>query len=53
MFNFQPSSKYVKKERAKEILAKAKPVVDWLENAEEESEEEDDGTVEVRKFACL
>jgi len=42
----KPSSKYVKKERAKEILAKAAPVIEWLQNASEESGDEEDNDVE-------
>ncbi|MEQ2269034.1 Eukaryotic translation initiation factor 5A-1 [Xenotaenia resolanae] len=48
------SKKYVSKELAKEIHAKAAPFVKWLKEAEEESEgseeeeeEEDDENVEV------
>lgn len=51
----QVSKKYVSKELAKEIHAKAAPFVKWLKEAEEESEgseeeeeEEDDENVEVR-----
>lgn len=49
----QVSKKYVSKELAKEIHAKAAPFVKWLKEAEEESEgseeekEEDDENVEV------
>lgn len=49
------SKKYVSKELAKEIHAKAAPFVKWLKEAEEESEgseeeeeEEEDENVEVR-----
>ncbi|CAD5224717.1 unnamed protein product [Bursaphelenchus okinawaensis] len=40
----KPSSKYVKKELAKEIIKKCEPLLVWLKEAEEEteSEEEDD-----------
>lgn len=47
------SKKYVSKELAKEIHAKAAPFVKWLKEAEEESEgseeeeEEEDENVEV------
>lgn len=50
----QVSKKYVSKELAKEIHAKAAPFVKWLKEAEEESEgseeeeEEDDENVEVK-----
>lgn len=52
---FQVSKKYVSKELAKEIHAKAQPFVKWLKEAEEESEgsedeeevEEDGDNVEV------
>lgn len=52
---FQVSKKYVSKELAKEIHAKAEPFVKWLKEAEEESEgseeeeeeEEDADNVEV------
>lgn len=50
------SKKYVSKELAKEIHAKAAPFVKWLKEAEEESEgseeeeEEDDGNVKVNQF---
>lgn len=53
MFCFKVSKKYVSKELAKEIHAKAAPFVKWLKEAEEESEgseaeeEEDDENVEV------
>lgn len=50
----QVSKKYVSKELAKEIHAKAAPFVKWLKEAEEESEgsddeeeEEEDENVEV------
>ena len=49
----QVSKKYVSKELAKEIHAKAAPFVKWLREAEEESEgsgedeEEDEDNVEV------
>lgn len=53
---YQVSKKYVSKELAKEIHAKAAPFVKWLKEAEEESEgseeeEEEDENVEVRLFA--
>ena len=38
----QISKKHVSKTKAKEIRDKAKPIVDWLRTAEEESSEEDD-----------
>lgn len=50
---FQVSKKYVSKELAKEIHAKAEPFVKWLKEAEEESEgseeeeEEEEDNVEV------
>lgn len=53
----QVSKKYVSKELAKEIHAKAAPFVKWLKEAEEESEgseeeeEEEDENVEVRLWA--
>lgn len=53
-FVFQVSKKYVSKELAKEIHAKAAPFVKWLKEAEEESEgseeeeEEEDENVEVQ-----
>lgn len=53
----QVSKKYVSKELAKEIHAKAAPFVKWLKEAEEESEgseeeeEEEDENVEVRLLA--
>lgn len=52
-FPHQVSKKYVSKELAKEIHAKAAPFVKWLKEAEEESEgseeeeEEEDENVEV------
>lgn len=52
-FCFKVSKKYVSKELAKEIHAKAAPFVKWLKEAEEESEgseaeeEQDDENVEV------
>lgn len=56
-FLLQVSKKYVSKELAKEIHAKAAPFVKWLKEAEEESEgseeeeeEEDDENVEVTVF---
>lgn len=54
----QVSKKYVSKELAKEIHAKAAPFVKWLKEAEEESEgseeeeEDDDENVEVRFYGC-
>lgn len=54
-FIFKVSKKYVSKELAKEIHAKAAPFVKWLKEAEEESEgseeeeEEDDENVEVKQ----
>lgn len=53
------SKKYVSKELAKEIHAKAAPFVKWLKEAEEESEgsgadeEEDEDNVEVMTYHCL
>lgn len=44
------SKKYVSKETAAEIHAKAQPFLKWLQEAEEEEtteEEEDDGDVDV------
>lgn len=55
----QVSKKYVSKELAKEIHAKAAPFVKWLKEAEEESEgsgadeEEDEDNVEVMTYHCL
>lgn len=54
-FIFKVSKKYVSKELAKEIHAKAAPFVKWLKEAEEESEgsdgeEEEDENVEVNQF---
>lgn len=49
------SKKYVSKELAKEIHAKAEPFVKWLKEAEEESEgseeeeDDDEDNVEVKK----
>ena len=54
VFLHQVSKKYVSKELAKEIHAKAAPFVKWLKEAEEESEgseeeeEEEDENVEVQ-----
>uniref|UniRef100_A0A914P742 Uncharacterized protein n=1 Tax=Panagrolaimus davidi TaxID=227884 RepID=A0A914P742_9BILA len=45
-----PSSKYINKGFAKEIITRCQPVLKWLEEAEEDSEEEsgeDDDDVEV------
>lgn len=42
----QVSKKYVSKELAKEIHAKAAPFVKWLKEAEEESEGSDEGEEE-------
>ncbi|MFH4983262.1 hypothetical protein AB6A40_009971 [Gnathostoma spinigerum] len=42
----KPSKKYVKKKLCEEIIEKAKPVLEWLKNAEEDSEESDDEAVE-------
>lgn len=56
-FILKVSKKYVSKELAKEIHAKAAPFVKWLKEAEEESEgseeeeEEDDENVEVNLFS--
>lgn len=56
---FQVSKKYVSKELAKEIHAKAEPFVKWLKEAEEESEgsdeedEEDEDNVEVMTNSVL
>lgn len=53
MFLLKVSKKYVSKELAKEIHAKAEPFVKWLKEAEEESEgseeenEGDEDNVEV------
>lgn len=54
---FKVSKKYVSKELAKEIHAKAAPFVKWLKEAEEESEgsdaeeeEDDDENVEVISY---
>lgn len=61
VFLLQVSKKYVSKELAKEIHAKAAPFVKWLKEAEEESggseeeEVEDDENVEVtdrRRSLC-
>lgn len=41
------SKKYVKKDVAEQIHAKAKPFIDWLRTADEESDEDDDEGVEV------
>lgn len=49
------SKKYVSKELAKEIHAKAEPFIKWLKEAEEESEgseeeeDDDEDNVEVKK----
>jgi len=45
----KPSKKYVSKEVAEEIHAKAEPVIKWLREADEESdsESEEDGDVEI------
>ena len=46
------SKKHVNKETAKEIRDKAKPVIDWLRTAEEESSEseneDEDGKIHTR-----
>ena len=46
------SKKHVNKETAKEIRDKAKPVIDWLRTAEEESSEseneDEDGKIYTR-----
>lgn len=40
------TKKHVSKEKAKEIREKAKPIIDWLKTAEEESSgEEEDGNI--------
>jgi len=41
------SKKYVKKDISEQIHAKAKPFIDWLRTADEESDEDDDEEVEV------
>jgi len=41
------SKKFVKKSVSESIHAKARPFIEWLENAEEESEDDDDDEVEV------
>jgi len=46
----KPTSKYVKKELAKEIIAKAGPLLTWLEEAEEESDDDEDKDADVVKF---
>lgn len=38
----QPSGKYVKKDFLKEMIKVAQPVIKWLEEAEEDSEEDED-----------
>lgn len=37
----KPSKKYVPKDVSKEIRKKAQPFLDWLENADEESEDDE------------
>uniref|UniRef100_A0A915D1H9 Eukaryotic translation initiation factor 5 n=1 Tax=Ditylenchus dipsaci TaxID=166011 RepID=A0A915D1H9_9BILA len=47
----KPSSKYVKKEFAKELIKVAQPVLKWLEEAEEDSETDEDVTFDDRTRA--
>ena len=42
-----PSKKYVPKDVSKEIHEKAKPFINWLQEADEESSEEEEEDVEV------
>lgn len=51
MFNFQPSSKYVVKTKAKEIIQKCEAFITWLKEAEEESSDEDsEAEIDVSRF---
>lgn len=43
----KPSSKYVKKNKSKEIIDVCAPVIEWLKEAEEESDEEEEDDDEV------
>lgn len=49
----KPSKKYVKKKLCEDIINKAKPVLEWLRDAEEDDEDddEDDGAVEFNDRA--
>ncbi|KAH7721561.1 eukaryotic translation initiation factor 5 [Aphelenchoides avenae] len=44
----KPSSKYVKKEFAKQIIDVCKPVLDWLQEADEESEDSEEDEADVQ-----
>lgn len=43
----RPSGKRISKELSAEILAKAQPFITWLKEAEEESDEDSEGDVEI------
>lgn len=50
----QVSKKYVSKEIAQQMREKAKPFIDWLEQASEEEEDDDDeAEAEEVGFDCV
>jgi translation initiation factor 5 len=47
LWGSKPSSRFVKKETAKEIIKLCEPILTWLKEAEEETESEDDDDIAV------